>query len=182
MELHHKLRRDPNWHPSGCNICGQLGHQAAQCTTGTVNWRAMYGENAFTMRRAVFQSELDAIKKSKQVDFSDLEKRAKDYAQMRQETGGPPPHQAPPQRGSRQAHPPPAAAAAAAPMGMAQAAAAPAAQVSKPNGDAQQKKPGEDGLPDGWAVAFDAQKRPYFWHKTTKKVTWDKPTADTPIN
>ena len=24
MELHHKLRRDPNWHPSGCNICGQV--------------------------------------------------------------------------------------------------------------------------------------------------------------
>ena len=24
MELHHKLRRDPNWHPSACNICGQV--------------------------------------------------------------------------------------------------------------------------------------------------------------
>ena len=35
-------------------------------------------------------------------------------------------------------------------------------------------------LPEGWAVAFDAQKRPYFWHRTTKKVQWDKPTADTP--
>ena len=22
MELHHKLRRDPNWHPNACNICG----------------------------------------------------------------------------------------------------------------------------------------------------------------
>ena len=24
MELHHRLRRDPSWHPSGCNICGQV--------------------------------------------------------------------------------------------------------------------------------------------------------------
>lgn len=24
MELHHKLRRDPSWHPSACNICGQV--------------------------------------------------------------------------------------------------------------------------------------------------------------
>ncbi len=25
-------------------------------------------------------------------------------------------------------------------------------------------------LPEGWAVANDANGRPYFWHKTTKKV------------
>ena len=25
MEMHHKLRRDPNWHPNGCNLCGQVG-------------------------------------------------------------------------------------------------------------------------------------------------------------
>ena len=24
MEMHHKLRRDPNWHPNGCNLCGQV--------------------------------------------------------------------------------------------------------------------------------------------------------------
>lgn len=24
VQLHHKLRRDPNWHPSACNICGQV--------------------------------------------------------------------------------------------------------------------------------------------------------------
>jgi hypothetical protein len=24
MELHHKLRRDPNWDPNSCNICGQV--------------------------------------------------------------------------------------------------------------------------------------------------------------
>lgn len=60
----------------------QLGHQAANCTTGTVNWRQMYGENAFSMRPAIFQSDLDAAKKSKQIDFEDLEKRARDYAKV----------------------------------------------------------------------------------------------------
>ena len=24
--MHHKLRRDPNWHPNGCNLCGQVRH------------------------------------------------------------------------------------------------------------------------------------------------------------
>lgn len=168
MELHHRLRRDPSWHPSGCNICGQLGHQAAQCTTGTVNWRAMYGESAFEMRPAVFHSELEAAKKAKQVDFEDLEKRAKDYAKMRLEGGGPPPQQAPPQQQK-------AAAAAAAP-----AAAAPLDPAAKEA--AERKRAAEEGLPEGWGVAFDAQKRPYFWHKQTKKVMWEKPTADTPTN
>lgn len=46
----------------------------------------------------------------------------------------------------------------------------------------ERKKAAEKGLPEGWAVAFDAQKKPYFWHKQTKKVQWDKPTADTPLN
>ncbi len=26
MEMHHRLRRDPNWHPSACNLCGQVRH------------------------------------------------------------------------------------------------------------------------------------------------------------
>lgn len=60
----------------------QLGHQAANCTTGTVNWRAMYGENAFVMRPAMFQSDIEAAEKAKQIDFDDLEKRARDYAKV----------------------------------------------------------------------------------------------------
>lgn len=31
MELHHKLRRDPSWHPSGCNICGQVSNERFVC-------------------------------------------------------------------------------------------------------------------------------------------------------
>jgi hypothetical protein len=38
----------------------------------------------------------------------------------------------------------------------------------------------DGGLPEGWAVAHDAQKRPYYWHTRTKKTVWEKPTADTP--
>lgn len=41
--------------------------------------------------------------------------------------------------------------------------------------------PAAPELPNGWATAKDAQGRVYFWHTTTKKVQWDKPTAATPI-
>ena len=54
--------------------------------------------------------------------------------------------------------------------GMAAAAAAAAAAA-----------PATPELPNGWATAKDAQGRTYFWHTTTKKVQWDKPTAATPI-
>lgn len=48
--------------------------------------------------------------------------------------------------------------------------------------EAERRRKAEEGLPEGWAVAFDAQKKPYYWHRRTKKTTWEKPTADTPIN
>ena len=60
------------------------------------------------------------------------------------------------------------------------AAAAPLDPAAKEA--AERKRAAEEGLPEGWGVAFDAQKRPYFWHKQTKKVMWEKPTADTPTN
>ena len=109
MEMHHKLRRDPAWHRDACNICGQvrvynrrgglarglndlffirvsivqMGHQAAQCTSGTVNWRQIYGDKAFILRPPVYWSEELARKKLKQVDATDLERRAKDFAKVR---------------------------------------------------------------------------------------------------
>ena len=46
---------------------------------------------------------------------------------------------------------------------------------------AEEKQDAVD-LPEGWGVAYDAQKRPYYWHKKTKKTLWEKPTAETPIN
>ena len=37
-------------------------------------------------------------------------------------------------------------------------------------------------LPLGWATTTDPSGgKPYFWHKTTQKVTWERPTEDTPI-
>ena len=60
----------------------QLGHQAAQCTVGTVNWQQMYGEDVFKLKKAVFQSDIDALKKAKEINFTELEKRAKDYAKV----------------------------------------------------------------------------------------------------
>ena len=49
---------------------------------GTVNWRQMYGENAFRVARSVFQSDIEAAKKAKQINFAELEKRAKEYAKV----------------------------------------------------------------------------------------------------
>lgn len=40
----------------------------------------------------------------------------------------------------------------------------------------------EAPLPEGWGAAKDAQGRTYFWHKSTKKVQWDRPNVDTPIS
>lgn len=67
---------------AGCNLCGQLGHQAAQCTTGTVDWPSIYGPDVFKVRKAVFQSDIDAAKKAKQINFEDLERRARNYAKV----------------------------------------------------------------------------------------------------
>lgn len=35
-------------------------------------------------------------------------------------------------------------------------------------------------LPEGWSEAKDQQQRTYYWHTTTKKVQWERPTAATP--
>ncbi|KAF5833301.1 hypothetical protein DUNSADRAFT_10422, partial [Dunaliella salina] len=82
MELHHKLRRDPTWHKDACNLCGQLGHRASECTSGTVNWRQIYGDNAFILRPPVYWSEELAAKKARQPDAGILEKQAREYAKV----------------------------------------------------------------------------------------------------
>lgn len=60
----------------------QLGHQAANCTSGTVNWRQIYGDNAFILRPPTFWSEELAAKKKRQADLTELEKRAREYAKV----------------------------------------------------------------------------------------------------
>lgn len=167
MDMHHRLRRDPAWHPNSCNICGQvrllhppplprrrspsppfsfsllqMGHQAAQCTVGTVNWRSMYGPESFLLRRPLFWSEIQAMLKAKSINFEDLEAKAKEYAEARLSGKIPDANGA-------------GAAAAAAPV-----------------------PPEEADLPPGWATAKDAEGKTYYWHRETKAVQWDKPTAD----
>lgn len=60
-----------------------MGHQAAQCTVGTINWREMYGDDAFKIRPTVFQSDIDAVAKARKIDFAQLEEAARGWAQVR---------------------------------------------------------------------------------------------------
>lgn len=53
------------------------------------------------------------------------------------------------------------------------AAAAPGAQQPpgedpKKKEEEERRKEAEKDLPEGWAVAFDAQRKPYFWHKQVR--------------
>lgn len=56
---------------------------AAACPNGTVNWKQIYGDEAFVHRPPVYESELMERRKAKQVDAADLAKRAQEYAQAR---------------------------------------------------------------------------------------------------
>jgi hypothetical protein len=49
--------------------------------------------------------------------------------------------------------------------------------------DSEEDNEREEGLPEGWDIAVDpgTDKR-YFWHRDTKKATWNRPTTSTPIN
>lgn len=60
----------------------QLGHQAANCTNGTINWRQIYGDEAFILRQPIFWSDIVAKRKAKEVNMDELTQRAKDYAQV----------------------------------------------------------------------------------------------------
>lgn len=60
----------------------QLGHQAANCTNGTINWKQIYGDEAFKLKAPLYESDFQRLKKAKHVDFEDLEKQAKEYAKV----------------------------------------------------------------------------------------------------
>lgn len=156
MEKHHLLRRDPNWHPNGCNLCGQLGHQASACTNGTINWRGVYGDDAFIMRQPIYWSDIQARIKYKEEGVKDLEARARAYAQASAEAQG---------------------------MNWGEIMAK-AEQLNKLEPEEVIPKAAvavEAVLPTGWSVAHDASGRAYYWHKKTQKTQWHFPTeADTP--
>eukprot|EP00798_Chlamydomonas_sp_ICE-L_P020274 gene20274-27032_t len=159
MELHHKLRRDPSWHPNACNICGQLGHQAANCTSGTVNWRQLYGDGAFIMRGPQYFSEEIARKKAKEVDFEALEKRARGYAKAQCDAQGLSYDEMMAKAEELNNIDP--------------------KDLIKPMDPVTQG--GDDApLPQGWGSAKDPNSgRTYFYHKKTQKTIWERPTADT---
>eukprot|EP01025_Chloroclados_australasicus_P059248 TRINITY_DN7481_c3_g1_i2.p3 TRINITY_DN7481_c3_g1~~TRINITY_DN7481_c3_g1_i2.p3 ORF type:complete len:297 (+),score=48.58 TRINITY_DN7481_c3_g1_i2:123-1013(+) len=79
---------NPNFHPAACNICGQLGHQAVNCSIGTIRWKDIYGEDAFIIRPPLYWSEIQEKRKRKKVDMQDLEKRAREFAQQTATTLG----------------------------------------------------------------------------------------------
>ena len=57
----------------------QLGHQAINCTNGTINWKQIYGEESFKLKAPVYPSEYDAVAKAKQVDVDRLKKLAEEW-------------------------------------------------------------------------------------------------------
>lgn len=52
------------------------------CTNGTINWRQIYGDDAFRLKTPIYPSDEDRLKKQKQVDIADLEKKAKEWAKV----------------------------------------------------------------------------------------------------
>lgn len=157
MEMHHKLRRDPSWDPRGCNLCGQVGHQAVECPNGTVNWKGIYGENAFVLRPPVYESDLRERRRLRTCDEDAVRKAAEQYAKSLAA-----------QQGISWDEVKRAAEASQhATQVAAQPTQQPAAAAGRP----------EEGLPDGWAVAYDPNGKPYYWHKATQKTQWDRPTA-----
>ena len=153
MELHHKLRRDPSWHPNSCNICGQLGHQAATCSTGTVDWKAIYGARAFLRKPPVFPSDIDGYRRRKKVNLEELDLDVAKFVQVKQDGGD---------TGE---------------LVMEHSKYVIGNNVtSQPRIQQQRRIVDEPDLPPGWAAAKDGSGKVYYFHKETKKVQWQKPT------
>eukprot|EP00891_Asterochloris_glomerata_P001885 jgi/Astpho2/1885/Aster-x0085 len=138
-----------------------MGHQAAQCTNSSINWKGLYGENAFKVKGVLFPSEVYAMEAAKKVDQKDLLERATAYAKEK-------------------------CAAAGLDYEAVCAGQTVFQEIVNPNPKQPVKKeikpdPGAGALPENWSEAKDAQGRVYFWHTKTKKVQWDRPTADTPV-
>lgn len=66
----------------------QLGHQAANCTSGTVNWKQIYGEEAFLLRPPIYESDLIARREGKKIDYDAITNRARDFAKTKAQSLG----------------------------------------------------------------------------------------------
>lgn len=67
--------------PSAAQV--QMGHQAANCKTGTIPWRKIFGDEAFIVRKPVFWTDILAKRKEREVDLKKVEADAIAYAKGR---------------------------------------------------------------------------------------------------
>lgn len=59
-----------------------MGHQAAHCTTGTINWLQFYGEETFRVQPSILPSDMEAMKKARRIDFGVLADKAKEFVEV----------------------------------------------------------------------------------------------------
>ena len=75
---------DDWWRPAEAGVWWlQLGHQAVNCTNGTINWRQIYGNDAFTLKPPMYPSDVDRRLMAKKIDFVALERSAREYAKVK---------------------------------------------------------------------------------------------------
>lgn len=65
-----------------CCLPAQVGHQAVECPNGTVNWKQIYGEDAFILRPPIYESQLREKRKMRTVDEADLRQKAEAFAKV----------------------------------------------------------------------------------------------------
>ena len=63
----------------------QLGHQAANCKTGTIPWRVVFGDEAFIVRKPVFWTDVLDKRAAHKVDVDALKSAAEAYAKEQAE-------------------------------------------------------------------------------------------------
>lgn len=170
MDLHHKLRRNPNWHPDSCNIRGQLGHQAATCCNGTVDFKAIYrGPEHFLRLPTVYPSDVYAIQRRKKVLSLDALDRDVETWRARRAGGAAGGDAGGQGTGVGDME-----------MEHSRHIAGMRATRGVHAGDAQiaQKKArrvvDEPDLPAGWAAA-ESNGKVYYFHKVTKQTQWKRP-------
>lgn len=53
-----------------------------ECPNGTVNWKQIYGEDAFILRPPIYESQLREKRRMRTVDEAGLRERAEAYAKV----------------------------------------------------------------------------------------------------
>lgn len=66
----------------------QMGHQAAQCKTGTIPWRQVFGDEAFVVRKPVFWTDVLAKREARKVSHEKLTADAVAFARQACEAQG----------------------------------------------------------------------------------------------